>query len=202
MVESITAGIAANLSLSPDGRTLAVTLLRGGFAGGLALLSVPDLRPVRTVDVPIGTVGRFSPDGRTLLYGTRDGRILALETRTWRPRGRPLVWGAAVLETDLSPDGRLLVATSADGAGRIWDLASGRPVGAPLSGDASDVIDVAFLRRGGRVAVLHQRGGVAWDLRPASWARRACVVAGRTLTEAEWARALPGHAYTPACADR
>jgi hypothetical protein len=38
-----------------------------------------------------------------------------------------------------------------------------------------------------------------WDIRPAAWARQACAVAGRTLTRAEWADALPGRPYAPAC---
>jgi hypothetical protein len=38
-----------------------------------------------------------------------------------------------------------------------------------------------------------------WDVRPASWERHACTVAGRTLTRAEWNDALPGRPYAPAC---
>ena len=38
-----------------------------------------------------------------------------------------------------------------------------------------------------------------WDVRPSSWARHACAVAGRTLTRSEWNDALPGRDYAPAC---
>ena len=38
-----------------------------------------------------------------------------------------------------------------------------------------------------------------WDIRPATLERQACAVAGRTLTRAEWADALPGRPYAPAC---
>ena len=38
-----------------------------------------------------------------------------------------------------------------------------------------------------------------WDVRPSSWARHACAVAGRTLTRSEWEDALPERAYAPAC---
>jgi hypothetical protein len=44
-----------------------------------------------------------------------------------------------------------------------------------------------------------ERGGYVWDVRPASWERRACEVAGRRLTRAEWKAALPGRDYAPAC---
>jgi hypothetical protein len=38
-----------------------------------------------------------------------------------------------------------------------------------------------------------------WDVRPSSWARHACAVAGRKLTRSEWAEALPERDYDPAC---
>jgi hypothetical protein len=38
-----------------------------------------------------------------------------------------------------------------------------------------------------------------WDVRPSSWARHACAVAGRRLTRSEWRDALPERDYTPAC---
>jgi hypothetical protein len=38
-----------------------------------------------------------------------------------------------------------------------------------------------------------------WDVRPSSWEQRACAVAGRRLTRAEWREALPGRSYTPEC---
>jgi WD40 repeat protein len=59
----------ADLSLSPDGKLVAVTLLLDNFGGGLQLRSVPGLELVRTVAVPSGTAGRFSPDGRTFSTG-------------------------------------------------------------------------------------------------------------------------------------
>jgi hypothetical protein len=40
---------------------------------------------------------------------------------------------------------------------------------------------------------------IRWDIRPASLIRRACRLAGRTLTRAEWAEFLPGRDYDPAC---
>jgi hypothetical protein len=38
-----------------------------------------------------------------------------------------------------------------------------------------------------------------WDVRPSSWERDACAMAGRALTRAEWQAALPGRPYAPAC---
>jgi hypothetical protein len=41
--------------------------------------------------------------------------------------------------------------------------------------------------------------GIRWEFDPAAWAQRACDVAGRTLTQDEWNRFLPGLPYDPAC---
>jgi hypothetical protein len=41
---------------------------------------------------------------------------------------------------------------------------------------------------------------VVWNGDATTWKQRACSVAGRTLTEEEWERFLPGRPYDPACA--
>ena len=189
----------ADLSFSKDGKTLAATLREENFNGGLELFSVPELELIRTLPVPAGTLGRFSPDGRSLVYGDRQGRVWTFDTKTWKPRGRPLLAHGPLVAADLSPDGRLLAATSVDGTARLWDLASARPIGAPLPGASGDMVGAAFTRQGSHLAVVHERGGYLWDVRPSSWERHACAVAGRTLTRAEWENALPQRDYAPAC---
>jgi WD40 repeat protein len=150
------------------------------------------------VRAPVGTVGRFTPDGRSLIYGDRDGRVWIYDTRTWKPR-RDFETG--LLQTaEISPDGRELATTSVDGTAALWDIASGRAIGGAPPRAAGDLVGAGFIDGGRQLAVLHDRGGYAWDLRPASWARHACAVAGRTLTRAEWESALPGRDYAPACA--
>jgi WD40 repeat protein/DNA-binding SARP family transcriptional activator len=192
----------SDLSFSPEGTTLAVTRLNDSSTGGLEIRSVPDLKLIRTVAMPTGTVGRFAPDGRTLLYGDRDGRVWTLDTDTWKPRGRPIDASPSILTVDLSPDGRLIATTSTDGSGRLWDVASRRPIGATLSGESGGPIGAAFIHASSRLAVLHERGGVAWDVRPHAWAHHACAVAGRPLTRSEWEAVLPEHDYAPACIPR
>ncbi len=188
-----------HLSLSPDGKMLAVTALNDRFTGGLEIRSVPGLEPIRTVPVPAGTVARFAPDGRFLVYGDRQGRVWTVDTRTWKPTGRMGGDRAWILDAAVSRNGRLLVTTSNDGTGRLWDLAAGRAIGTALSGGSGDSLAAGFIRGGTHLAVIHEREGVAWDVRPESWARHACSVAGRTLTRTEWASLLPDRDYDPAC---
>jgi WD40 repeat protein len=178
---------------------LAATALNDRFAGGLGIRSVPQLEVIRTVAVPAGTVARFAPDGRSLLYGDREGCLWTLDTRTWKPTGHTLGDGGWIRDAGVSPDGRMVVTTANDGTGRLWDLASRRPVGATLSGASGDPIAAGFIRGGTHLVVIHELEGVAWDVRPASWSRHACAVAGRALTRSEWGSLLPERKYEPSC---
>jgi WD40 repeat protein len=196
-------GDVHDVSLSPDGATLAATVVRSDGGGELDIVSVPGLDSVRHVPVPAGDWGRFSRDGKLLLYGDRAGRAWTFDTRTWA-RGRPLIGHTRpVLTIDLSPDGRTLATTSLDGTTRLWDLPSGRGIGTPLPGVADHPLSAAFVDGGTHLVTVYDNGaGYLWDVRPRSWARRACEVAGRTLTRAEWHDALPERDYAPACTDR
>jgi hypothetical protein len=49
------------------------------------------------------------------------------------------------------------------------------------------------------LAVFANGRGYRWDVRPSSWKRLACEVAGRRLTRNEWEDAAPGRDYAPAC---
>lgn len=198
-INSLVLGAVADLSFSPSGTMLGATQLNTNFSGGLEIRSVPDLRLIRTVPMPIGTVGRFTQDGRSLIYAARDGRVWMLDTTTWRSRGRPIKARPSILTADLSADGRLLATTSTDGTGTLWDVASRRPIGARLSGASGDPIGAAFLRDGTHLAVVHEDQSVIWDVRQRSWTRHACAVAGRPLTRSEWEDALPQHNYAPTC---
>jgi WD40 repeat protein len=193
-------GTAGDVSLSPDGRLLATTFAFRNFDGGLQVRSVPGLRPLRTLGLPPGTTGQFSADGRLLSYGDQHGRVWILGTGDWRVRAGPLSTGESrIVAIATSPTGRSLSVTSADGTGTLWDLTAPQAFEAPLPGGSDDVVGSAFLDHGTRLLVLRRFGGALWDPRPRMWLRRACALAGRPLTRAEWRRALPGRPYAPAC---
>jgi WD40 repeat protein/DNA-binding SARP family transcriptional activator len=194
-------GVVVNLSISPDATKLAATIEGGQGQHELDIISVPQLELLTKVHAPAGDWGQFSRDGRTLLYGDDAGRTWLYDTRTWRPRGRPLAGATGpVLTVDLSPDGRMLSTTSADGTTQLWDVASHRPIGTALPGIADHEVAAAFVGGGSHLVTVYDNGrAYSWDVRPRSWAQRACDIAGRTLTTAEWQDALPNRAYTPAC---
>jgi WD40 repeat protein len=150
----------------------------------------------------VGDWGRFSRDGRLLVYGDEAGRAWLFDTTTWRPRGKPLVGHTdAVLTANLNSNGRTLATTSLDGTTRLWDLPSGRAIGPALPGVPNHLVSGAFVDGGrGLVTVFDNGRGYLWDVRPESWARRSCEIAARTLTHDEWQDVLPERDYAPACA--
>jgi WD40 repeat protein len=198
--------VAADATFSPDSTKLAVAVNEAPRRGvtAIQILSVPDLALLRTVRAPAGRSLQFAADGRLLVFGDEQGHLWLYDTRTWRPLGRPLVaHTSAVVTVNLSPDGKTLATTSDDGTTRLWDVSAARPIGTPLPGLAQHDVAAAFVDGGTHLVTLHDNGrGFLWDIQPQSWARRACKVAARTLTRAEWKDALPERKYAPACAPR
>ena len=189
---------AWDLSLSPDGRTLAVVVADVG-------IEIVDVASLRRRAILPGTetvrLARFTPDGRFLVASSYKGWARLWSTDTWRPATRKLAghtggptWGS------VSPDGRMLATGSTDGTTRLFDLATQRPVGAPLPGPRDRQIAPVFTPDGAYLFVITDaRRGYRWDIRPSSWARHACKIAGRRLTRTEWNDVLPERDYAPAC---
>ena len=198
------AAVVDDVGLSPDGKTLAVTTGADSGQGSVEIYSVPRLARTAVLPAQWGRWGRFSPDGRLLVVADHEGRLQLFDTKTWKPRTRPVIAHRdEVLSVNFSPDSRSLSTTSLDGTTRLWNLASGRPIGEGLPGPPQHRSAATFVRGGTHLVVVYDDGrGLLWDLRPSSWARHACSVAGRTLTRDEWSDALPGRDYAPACRER
>ena len=114
-----------NMSLSPDGRTLAV----GFVEGDITLVDVmtgQELPAWKGVDVRAASFV-FSPDGRRL--ATMYGNTTIWDVATRRALLVPVKYGTAVglyVHAAFSPDGRL-VATDGDGDGvKVWDIDTGQ----------------------------------------------------------------------------
>jgi WD40 repeat protein len=190
-----------DVSLSPDGRTLAVTIPPHR---GIEILNVPTLR--RRMTLPgsetVREFGRFTADGRFVLGASWKGWARLWSAETWKPAGRRLAGHAGGVEwASTSPDGVTLATGAADGSVRLWDARTQQPLGAPLPGQPNRMVLPQFTPDGAYLFAIYGDGGRAyrWDVRPSSWARHACAVAGRTLTRSEWQDALPTRDYAPAC---
>jgi hypothetical protein len=97
-----------------------------------------------------------------------------------------------------SDDGRYLVSAH-DGRGRLWDVETGQLIGRPIDSLPSSVPSAVLGVHPGFIAVT-DRWVQYWRFDPAGWREIACRVAGRNLTEAEWAQFGPrDSAYRATC---
>ena len=74
----------------------------------------------------------FSPDGSVLLTGSSDMTAQFWGTKTWKPRGNPLMHGSTVTSVAFSPDGKLALTSSWDRTVRLWDVVTGLPICEPM----------------------------------------------------------------------
>jgi WD40 repeat protein len=106
---------------------------------------------------------------------------------------------AGAFAVDFSPDGEVLAIGGWEPVVTLWDVATGAQIGSSLgAGNGRAAIDLS--PDGGRLLLTRADGrGAIYDVDPDSWARRACMLANRTLTAEEWEEFLPGRPYEPAC---
>jgi hypothetical protein len=83
----------------------------------------------------------------------------------------------------------------------MWDVATATVLGTSFVNPGSDdELAASFTPNGRRLFIVSETGEAwAWDVDPASWEERACRIAGRRLTPAEWQAYLPDRPYRPAC---
>jgi WD40 repeat protein/DNA-binding SARP family transcriptional activator len=194
--ELVGAGSTVDLDFSPDGKLLASASL----TGTATLWNVA--RRSKVADLP-GAVAafavRFSPNGKLVAVGDSSGAVVLWDVPSGRRVGEPLVGhGGGVNSLDFDSHGRL-VTLSDDGKLRLWDVATRKLIGAPLPG-ANTGGSVNFFPDGNHVLGVFGSGtGIVWNVDPAAWKAKACSVARRNLTHAEWTEFLGGRSYRHVC---
>ena len=132
----------------------------------------------------------YSPDGRHLLTGGADGRIIVRDAETYQPTGVELTVGRFGVSAEMgrgmqfSDDGRWLV-TSID-APHLVDVATWTVVGEPFPTDEKYRLGVPDGAR--FVPTVDDDRVRIWTIEPDGWFDLACRAAGRDLTDAEWAQ--------------
>ncbi|MBK9754404.1 MAG: hypothetical protein IPO88_13015 [Nannocystis sp.] len=179
---------------------------------GLATCARGEVR-VYAVASGAEVAGPLAVDGVHGLVFAADGRRLAGLV----PGAPPVVWELAdgerlaltvrrslgeFIAADFSADGDVLLASAeADNAAvalTLWDLRSGEGLAPPLvahnpavgSFDPGAQRSVLLAAHSGLVVSSSFDGVLLWDIADATLTSRACTLAGRELTSAEWTRFL------------
>jgi WD40 repeat protein len=138
--EQMGVGQVKSLSLSPDGKLIAI-------ASGRSMI---ELRERETGALERSLLGKaallgasFSPDGRTVAAGGANGAVILFDAASGALRHTLQGHSRAVNTVAWSPDGKLIVSASDDQTVRLWDAVNTKEFTA-LEGHASEVVAAAF----------------------------------------------------------
>ncbi len=187
-----------SITASPDGR-----LIAGGDSYGTII--VWDANTGAEVMRLAGHEGavfslEFSPDSSLLATAGADNQALIWDVA----RGQLLhsLVGAnnVVLSVAFSADGQTLAMGTAENLVRLWDVNTGALVGDSFKGYGDWVYSVAFSPDGGVLASGSSDGNVViWPVGIDAWKSQACAIAGRNLSQEEWADFFPNWPYREIC---
>ena len=129
-----------------------------------------------------------SPNGSQILVPSYSGEVFIVDPLSGAPIGEPFITAGTQLEQAvLAMDAQIVAAQGNDGRLRLWDVATQRPIGPALDGHPEGS---ATMQLGAGDTVMSIGSGegqlIRWNLDPGSWVERACRLAGRNLTRAEW----------------
>ncbi len=147
----------------------------------------------------------FDYDGKLLASGGKDGRIVI-----WTLADGNVVYSipnpSPVTALTFSPDrpgtntSAVIAYGTSEGKLYIWDLANRRAIAPAFPGINGTVTSLQFSPTQQAIVSGSDTGQVLWwDLSPESWIEKACQVARRNLTQAEWAQYFPGDPYRKTC---
>jgi WD40 repeat protein len=203
MLQTDTMDAVHSVAWSPDGTLLA--------SGGNRFDPVIRVWEVATGDLRVALEGHtdtinslaWSPDGTLLASASDDQSARLWDVVSGAARGQPLVGHTeAVNGVAWSLDGQILASSSFDQTIWLWNARTGLPLGLPLAAHGEFVNSVAWSPRDQVLASAgSDRRVLIWDLTLPALRGRACSIARRNLSWAEWSQYLPDQEYAPACPD-
>ncbi|WP_217246910.1 trypsin-like peptidase domain-containing protein [Streptomyces sp. AC602_WCS936] len=160
-----------DLVISPDGRTLAVSIIGSGVSASdeseVQLWDLTEGRRTATLKGHTGQVTSlaFSPDGDTLATGASDATTRLWDVRARRSTATLTGPSGTVFALAFSPDGRTLASGGQDRTVWLWDVRE-RTAVTVLNGHTGDVDALAFSPDGTMLASGSMDASVRlWDMR-------------------------------------
>jgi WD40 repeat protein len=199
------------LEFSPNGAVLAV----GAAIGGVVLpdeevlvLDGTTYQVEHVLSLPDGAYPfdlSFSPDGRMLGVLGDNPLLTVFDTETWEPLHDPVrVHDGFGRQVEWLADGATVVTSASDGTVSLYDVTRDlvRVHGIPGSADGRSGNTAIFPPESQEIVAVTEDGpGRRYPMAVEKWVEYACLVAGRDLTEDEWARFVPTRGYERTCTD-
>jgi DNA-binding SARP family transcriptional activator/WD40 repeat protein len=188
------------LAFSPDGKMLAASLL----TGGVRLFDPSSGRARRTLADPGNqTISlAFAPNSKVLAAGTVGGTVELWDPGNGKPIGSPLLADpSGIADVSFAPSGeRFATSGLREGDAKLWFTSDLAQEGPRLATDPGATAATVFEPNGDGLLVLDSFGdGFSWPSSLVAWEHRACALAGRNLTRAEWTQLVGGGQYASVC---
>jgi WD40 repeat protein/DNA-binding SARP family transcriptional activator len=189
-------GSVSDIDFSPDGKLL----VAGDLGAAVTVWNTATWKRLFRTGLPHGGAvftEAFSPDGKLIASGDSNGTVAFWDAGDGHEVGSTVTGlNGGISSVAFDPSGSTL-AVSSNGTLQLFDVSSRRPIGAPVSGAGGST---SFLPDGKRVfAVAGDGTALLWNVDPAAWEARACHVAHRNLSRAEWHDFLPNLRYRAVC---
>jgi WD40 repeat protein len=188
-------GREIGVALSPDGARLATVDNEGRVV--LHGVSGDDRTTLVTAKGP-AFAAAFSADGRYLATGFADGTALVIDVQGGRSAPLALVGHAGQISDVAFSPGDDVLAVASRGGITLWDVETQQRITELVAPSAP--YELAFSPDGLSLATTwYDHSLIVWQLDPRAWQRRACAIAGRNLTRAEWDQYVGDEPYRRTC---
>ncbi len=187
----------SSMSFSPDSRLLAAANHRGAAM----IWDLSTLKPVgdplsrgndEVVDLEFG-------DSSDVIVSVSSSNDISVRDVATRELFAPLMQSPSGLSIGLavSPDGTKLLSGGSDGV-RLWEVTDGVAIGRPYPVSTPLGPTMQWLADSDSFTVVTDLGVETWTTDPPQWRAHLCELAGRSLTDDEWAR-FGTDSPTPRC---
>jgi WD40 repeat protein/energy-coupling factor transporter ATP-binding protein EcfA2 len=178
------------LSISRDGKYMA----GGSWTGQLVLITLANKSSEVLINNPTEQIlsVEFSPDGKTLAYGTfeiNDNRGLVKLYNIAERKDLRQYTGhkAGVYDVEFSPDGKLLASAGADKRLQMWVLDFPEDLPIQMDNNNGFIWDIAFSHDSQYlIAACHESELRVWPTNPDILATKICPLLQRNMTPDEW----------------